>query len=55
MTINLTGNEAVSYSANAGGLVLGENVVPLTFGNNEIFIIITGILIIPSGIQLIQL
>ena len=34
MTINLTGNEAVSYSANAGGLVLGENVVPLTFGNN---------------------
>ena len=36
MVANLTGNEAVNYSANAGGLTIGENVVPLTFGNNAI-------------------
>ena len=32
MVTHLTGNEAVCY--NAGGLTLGDNVVPLTIGND---------------------
>lgn len=34
MVTHLTGSESVSFNANA--LTLGENVVPLTFGNNAI-------------------
>ena len=33
MVTNLTGNEAVSY--NAGGLTLGDNVCPLTVGDQQ--------------------